>query len=143
MYRSRLTTECAGTIRGFATVAARIVACCAVALVLVSCAAGQIAQTDSQVAAVDGASGNVGNTIALRDVLIPYPPNPAGSYPIGSTVPVPLSIINQGDSTDELIGVDSPVASQVLVEGTTQIPPARPSPARLVRPPSVARPPAR
>jgi copper(I)-binding protein len=106
------------------TAAVRIVACCAAALVLGGCGAGQITQTDSQVGAVDGASGNVGNSIALRNVRIPYPPNQTGAYPIGSTVPVLLSIINQGDSADELVGVDSPAASQMLVEGITQVPPS-------------------
>jgi len=71
--------------------------------------------------AVDGAFGTVGNSIALRNVLIPYPHNQAPSYPLGSRVPVLLSITNQGDSADELVGVDSPVASQTLVEGTTQL----------------------
>jgi copper(I)-binding protein len=105
------------------TLAARIVACCAAALALVGCGAGQITQTDSQVAAVDGASGNAGNAIALRDVLIPYPHNQQGTYPVGSSVPVVLTIINQGSSADELIAVTSPAASQALVLGTTQIPP--------------------
>jgi copper(I)-binding protein len=105
------------------TAAARIVACCAAALALGGCSAGQITQTDSQFSAVDGAFGNVGNSIALRNVLIPYPHNQAPSYPIGSSVPVLLSITNQGNSADELVGVDSPVASQTLVEGTTQLPP--------------------
>lgn len=109
-------------MRALLTVAARVVVCCAAALVLAGCGAGQIAQTDSQVAAVDGAFGNAANTIALRDVLIPSPNNQAGTYPAGSTVPVLLTIINQGDNADELVGVDSPAASQVLVEGTTQIP---------------------
>jgi copper(I)-binding protein len=105
------------------TVAARVVACCAAALALAGCGAGQITQTDSQVAAVDGASGNAGNAIALRDVLIPYPHNQQGTYPAGSSVPVVLTIINQGNSADELIAVTSPAASQALVLGTTQIPP--------------------
>lgn len=105
------------------TVAVRIVACCAAALALVGCGAGQITQTDSQVSAVDGASGNVGNAIALRDVLILYPHNQQGTYPAGSAVPVVLTIINQGNSTDELIAVTSPAAGQALVLGTTQIPP--------------------
>jgi len=103
------------------TAAARIVACCAAALALVGCGAGQITQTDSQFSAVDGAFGNAGHSIALRNVLIPYPRNQAPSYPIGSSVPVLVSITNQGDSADELVGVDSPVASQTLVEGTTQL----------------------
>jgi periplasmic copper chaperone A len=105
------------------TAAAHIVARCAAALALVGCGAGQITQTDSQFSAVDGAFGNVGNSIALRNVLIPYPHNQTHSYPIGSSVPVLLSITNQGHSADELVGVDSPVASQALVEGTTQLPP--------------------
>ncbi|MBV8540551.1 MAG: copper chaperone PCu(A)C [Pseudonocardiales bacterium] len=104
-------------------VAARIMACCAAALALVGCGAGQIAQTDSQVAAVDGAFGNVGSTIALRDVLIPYPHNQQGTYPAGSTVPVVLTIVNQADRADELIAVTSPAAGQALVLGTPRIPP--------------------
>jgi periplasmic copper chaperone A len=105
------------------TVVAHIVVCCAAALALVGCAAGQITQTDSQVAAVGGTSGDVGNAIALRDVLIPYPPNQQGTYPAGSTVPVLLTIINQGDSADELTAVTSPAASQAPLLGATKIPP--------------------
>jgi copper(I)-binding protein len=93
-----------------------------VALSVVGCAAGQITQTDRQVAAVDGASGNVGNAIALRDVYIPFPSNKDGTYPAGSTVPVILTVINQGNSPDELISVSSPAAGQAVVLGTTQIP---------------------
>lgn len=103
------------------TIAARIVACFAAALALAGCGAGQIAQTDSQVAAVDGSFGNVGNSIALRNVLLPYPPSPTGTYPAGSTVPVVLTIVNQGDQPDELVAVTSP-AGQGWVLGSTQIP---------------------
>jgi copper(I)-binding protein len=105
------------------TVATLTVACCATALALVGCGAGQITQTASQVTAVDGAHGDVGTNIALRDVLIPYPPSSHGTYPAGSSVPVLLTIANQGASADELIAVTSPAASQVLVLGTTTIPP--------------------
>ncbi|HEX8759707.1 MAG TPA: copper chaperone PCu(A)C [Pseudonocardiaceae bacterium] len=104
-------------------VTALIAACCASAPSLVGCSAGQITQTDSQVAAVDGAFADVGESIALRDVLIPAPPNSNGTYPAGSSVPVLLTIINQGTRADRLIAVTSPVASQVLVLGTTTIPP--------------------
>ncbi|MBV8997037.1 MAG: copper chaperone PCu(A)C [Pseudonocardiales bacterium] len=110
-------------MHGPVTAASRTVACCAAALALVGCAAGQISQTSREFSAVDGTSGNVGNGIGLRDVLIPYPHNQTDSYPIGTTVPVLLSIINQGASAEQLVGVDSPAAGQVLVEGTTQIPP--------------------
>jgi periplasmic copper chaperone A len=106
------------------TVTARIAACSAVAaLALVGCAAGQITQTDSQVSAVDGAFGSVGNIIALRDALIPYPHNQQGVYPVGSAIPVVLSIINQASGPEQLIAVSSPAASQVSMSGTTQIPP--------------------
>lgn len=104
-------------------VTALIVTCYAAALVLVGCSAGQITQTDSQVAAVDGAYGDIGTTIALRDVQIPFPASSHGTYPTGSSVPVLLTITNQGASADELIAVTSPAASQVLVSGTTTIPP--------------------
>lgn len=100
-----------------------IAACCATAAAVTGCSAGQITQTDSQVAAVDGASGDAGTTIALRDVLIPLPPTRNGTYPAGSSVPVLLTIVNQGTSADELIAVTSPAASQVLVLGTSDIPP--------------------
>jgi hypothetical protein len=105
------------------TFAARVAACCAAALAFLGCGAGQITQTDRQIAAVDGISGNIGTSIALRNVLIPYPSNPSGTYPAGSTVPVLLAIVNQGTRADELIAVTSPAASQVLVLGTAQIPP--------------------
>ncbi|MGH3753524.1 MAG: copper chaperone PCu(A)C [Pseudonocardiaceae bacterium] len=111
-------------------VTALAVACCASALALAGCGAGQITQTDSQVAAVDGAYGDIGTTIAdigttiaLRDVRIPSAPSANGTYPAGSSVPVLLTIANQGTSADELISVTSPAASQVLVVGTTTIPP--------------------
>lgn len=106
-------------------VTALIAACCATVAALAGCSAGQITQTDSQVAAVDGANGDLGN-IALRDVLIPWktlPPSRDGTYRAGSNVPVLLTIVNQGASTDELIAVTSPAASRVLVLGTSTIPP--------------------
>ncbi|MGH3777461.1 MAG: copper chaperone PCu(A)C [Pseudonocardiaceae bacterium] len=103
-------------------VTALVAACCAATVALAGCGAGQITQTDSQVAAVPGAYGDVGN-IALRNVLIHYPPSPNGIYPAGSNVPVLLTIVNLGTSADELIDVTSPAASQVLVLGTSTIPP--------------------
>src|SRR5262249_33408775 len=91
------------------TLAARVAACCAAVLAagltVPGCGAGQITQTDRQISAVDGAFGDAGTSIALRNVLIPYPHNPAGTYPAGSSVPVLLAIVNQGSGADELIGV--------------------------------------
>lgn len=100
--------------------AARIVACCAVALTA-GCGAGQVTQTNSQVAAIDGASADLGS-IAIRDVLIPYPEDRHGVYPAGSDVPVQLTIVNTGISADTLTSVTSPAAGRIPVQGTTTIP---------------------
>ena len=101
------------------TVATRILISCVVALAVVGCAN----QATPDVSAVDGAFGNAGNTIALRDVLIPDPHTPQEAYGAGSTVPVLLAIVNQGNQADELVSVTSPAASQVQMVGTTDIPP--------------------
>ena len=110
------------TMRRRLAVTALVAACCATAAALAGCGAGQITQTDSQVAAVSGSYGDVEN-IALRNVLIHYPPSPNGTYPAGSNVPVLLTIVNLGTTADELMSVTSPAASQVLVLGTSTIPP--------------------
>ncbi|MGQ0775617.1 MAG: copper chaperone PCu(A)C [Pseudonocardiales bacterium] len=108
-------------IRSPITLAARIVACCAAALMLTSCGAGLTAQTASQAAAVDGANADLG-AIALRDVLMPYPEEHHGTYPSGSDVPVHFTIVNETTSADTLISVTTPAARQVLLQGTTTIP---------------------
>jgi copper(I)-binding protein len=122
--RRRLKPTASGsvalTMRGRLTVAARIIISCALAFALVSCAGNQ---AGFDMPAVDGAFGNVGNTIALRDVLIPNPHTPQEVYPAGSTVPVFLAIVNQGNKPDKLVAVSSPAASQVQMAGTTDIPP--------------------
>lgn len=92
----------------------------AAALTLVGCAGNQ-AGYDAP--AVNGTLGNAGDIIALRDVLIPNPRTPQGSYPAGSTVPVLLAIVNQGNRTDKLTAVSSPAANQVQLSGSTDIPP--------------------
>ena len=104
-------------------VAGQVTVCLVVGLALTGCGAGQMAQTATQQAAVDGASGDAGDDIALRDVLMPSSPNPGGSYPAGSSVPVLATIINSGDEADELVAVTSPMAGRVQVSGTVRIPP--------------------
>jgi hypothetical protein len=99
--------------------------CLVAGLALTGCGAGQIAQTATQQAAVDGASGDAGDDIALRGVLMPSSPNPSGSYPVGSNVPVLATIINSGGEADELVAVTSPMAGRVQVSGTVRIPPRR------------------
>lgn len=102
--------------------AALVVASGLTALTLSSCGAGQITQTDTQVAAVDGANQDIG-TIALRDVLLPYPDNATGSYSSGVDVPLQVTIVNGGNKPDTLVAVRTPGATRVVVQGRTTIPP--------------------
>lgn len=105
---------------------ARCVPFCVIASVaLTGCGAGQVTQTSTQQAAVNGASGDVGDGIALRDVWIPFPPGGKAEYPVGSKVPVLATVVNDGRSPDELLSVTSPVAGQVVVAGDTRVPPGR------------------
>jgi hypothetical protein len=108
------------TLRAPRTAVALIMICFAVALALVGCAGNRVGY---DIPAIDGTSGKAGNTIFLRDVLIPDPRTPQGAYPAGSTIPVFVAIVNQGNQADTLIAVTSPAASQVQVVGTTKIPP--------------------
>lgn len=117
--KSTASGSAALTMQGRLTVATRILISYVVALAVVGCAN----QTTPDVSAVDGAFGNAGSTIALRDVLIPNPHTPQEAYGAGSTVPVLLAIVNQGNHADELVSVTSPAASQVQMVGTTDIPP--------------------
>ncbi|MDT7629594.1 MAG: hypothetical protein QOI50_1524, partial [Pseudonocardiales bacterium] len=62
--------------------ALRVVLCTVAGLVaLCGCGAGQVTQTASESAAVTGASADVGRSIALRNVWIPFPPDRTGGYP--------------------------------------------------------------
>jgi hypothetical protein len=88
-----------------------------IAAVLVGCGAGQITQTNTQSPAVNGASGNAG-PIALRDVQLAAPPNPAGVYPPGSNAPLIATIVNTGLTGDELVRVTTPAATAVLINGS-------------------------
>jgi copper(I)-binding protein len=104
----------------------RVVVCTVAGLVaFCGCGAGQATQTASETAAVTGASADAGGGIALRNVWIPFPPDRTGGYPAGSSVPVVATIVNYGSEVDELVGVASPVAVRVLVEGATRLPPHR------------------
>ncbi len=91
------------------------------ALALSGCAAGQITQTDAQVAAVNGASGDLG-PIALRDAVLAYPGGDVFGYAPGDEAPLLVTIVNSGDQTDELVSVSTPAAGEVVVGGMTTIP---------------------
>lgn len=114
-YGTRYPTS-AGRILGLVSVL------CVAALIVAGCGAGQVTQTDTQVAAIDGASVNAQQAIALRDVLIPYPVGFDGVYPAGSDIPLLLTIANSGGRADRLVAVSSPVSQQVLIGGATTVP---------------------
>ncbi len=97
----------------------------AAVLSLSGCATGHVTQTDVQVAAVDGASGDIG-TIALRDAVLAYPGDREDrkvvGYAPGDEAPLLMTIVNSGNQPDELVSVSTPVAGEVVVEGMTIIP---------------------
>lgn len=89
------------------------------AALLVGCSAGQVTQTDSIEPAVNGNRGDVG-AIALRDVMIAYPES--GEYNADDDAPLVLTIVNTGDTDDELVSVSSPAAADVELSGNTSLP---------------------
>lgn len=94
----------------------------AAALGLTGCSAGQITETDTQLPAVNGALGQAG-TISLRNIQLAYPPN--GSYPQGGKATITGTIVNDGQTQDELIGLTAPVATEISVKGEPLLPPRR------------------
>lgn len=91
----------------------------AAALTLSGCAAGQVAQTANEVAAIDGANGTIGN-IGVRNALLA---SPNGSdYAKGANVSLQLYVSNSGITTDKLTGITTPAASSVKIVGTGTLP---------------------
>ncbi len=90
-------------------------------LVAVGCSAGQVTQTDTQVAAVDGASGNVG-PIAVRNVMLAFPAD-GNRYHDGDDAPLTFVIANTGASADKLLSVKSEATeSEAEIVGGKDIP---------------------
>ncbi|GAA1237660.1 hypothetical protein GCM10009676_22650 [Prauserella halophila] len=93
-----------------------------ISLLVAGCGAGQITQTDTQVAGVNGGSSDVG-AIAVRNAQLAFPEEvePA-AYLEGSDADVVMSIVNSGQQPDELVSVRSESAEGTAVGGTTSIP---------------------
>ncbi|MET9230923.1 hypothetical protein [Lentzea sp. NPDC003310] len=90
-------------------------------LVAVGCSAGQVTQTDTQVAAVDGASGNAG-PIAVRNVMLAFPPD-GNRYKDGEDVPLTFVIANAGSTADKLLSIKSDASdAEAEVVGSKEIP---------------------
>lgn len=88
-------------------------------IALGGCSAGQVTETDTQVAAVNGASGDAGD-VAVRDAKLSFP-TAGTSYPAGSSAPVEVVIANDGGD-DQLVRVTSPYAQSADVQGERSLP---------------------
>lgn len=85
---------------------------------LAGCSAGQVTQTDTQVAAVNGGNGVV-KQIEIRDAQFTFPAS-GSDYRAGSSAPLELVVSNQGPD-DKLVSVSSPYAASGTVGGTTDL----------------------
>lgn len=92
-------------------------------LVAAGCSAGQITQTDQQVAAVNGAHGQVG-PIAVRDAQLLFPVD-QGYYREGDSAPVVVLIANNGAvETDKLLSVTADIAEGGELGGDVELEPS-------------------
>jgi copper(I)-binding protein len=90
-------------------------------LVAVGCSAGQVTQTDTQVAAVDGASGNAG-PIAVRNAMLAFPAD-GNRYKDGEDAPLTFVIANTGSTPDKLLSIKSEASeAEAEVVGSKEIP---------------------
>lgn len=86
---------------------------------LAGCSAGQVTETDTQVAAVNGGSGDV-KQVAVRNATLSFPTEGA-FYRAGSSAPLELVLSNEGPN-DKLVQVTSPYAASATVGGVTDLP---------------------
>ncbi|WP_317753202.1 copper chaperone PCu(A)C [Nocardia seriolae] len=85
-------------------------------LALSGCGAGQVSQTATQVAAVNGNSANVGS-IALRNVRFLLPQTEEFNNAKGGKAVLAFSAINLSDSkTDELVSISTDLGQVKLAE---------------------------
>ncbi|MFF0611455.1 hypothetical protein ACFYUD_22610 [Nocardia tengchongensis] len=85
-------------------------------LALSGCGAGQVSQTATQVAAVNGNSANVG-TIALRDVRFLLPQGEEFNNTKGGKAVLAFTAVNMSDSkTDELVSISTDLGQVKLAE---------------------------
>ncbi|MET8852631.1 hypothetical protein [Amycolatopsis sp. NPDC004625] len=89
------------------------------ALALAGCGAGQITQTSTQQAAVNGTHAQV-KTIDLRNAAVQYPTSGPG-YPAGATPKLTLTIVNRGAQDDSLVSVTTADGGQATVSGSKDI----------------------
>lgn len=87
------------------------------------CSAGQITQTDTQLAAVNGEAGELG-ALRVSNAALAYPEG--GHWAIGADVPLSMSIANNGAAVDELQQISGPeVSDDITLDGHRVIPSQR------------------
>ena len=105
---------------------------------LSACSAGQVTQTDTQVAAVPGVNVNtVDGKIAVRNAVIVYAPK----YPAGATMPLDLRVFNNSGGQARLTAAtisDKAGGSVVVVGGASPSAPPSPSASSASPSPSVS-----
>jgi copper(I)-binding protein len=89
------------------------------ALALAGCGAGQITQTSTQQAAVNGTHAQVKN-IDLRNAAVQYPASGPG-YPAGATPALTLTIVNRGAQDDSLVSVTTADGGQATISGSKDV----------------------
>ncbi|WP_410563970.1 hypothetical protein [Amycolatopsis sp. cmx-4-61] len=89
------------------------------ALALAGCGAGQITQTSTQQAAVNGTHAQVKN-IDLRNAAVQYPTSGPG-YAAGATPALTLTIVNRGAQDDSLVSVTTEGGGQATIDGSKTV----------------------
>jgi copper(I)-binding protein len=90
-------------------------------LAAAGCSAGQITQTDTQVAVVDGASGDVG-AIAVRNAQFAFPVS-GHEYKAGDEAAVVVTIANNATTADKLLSVSSDIGGPATLGGDVELEP--------------------
>ncbi|KDN20324.1 copper chaperone PCu(A)C [Amycolatopsis rifamycinica] len=89
------------------------------ALALAGCGAGQITQTSTQQAAVNGTHAQVKN-IDLRNAAVQYPTSGPG-YAAGATPALTLTIVNRGAQDDSLVSVTTEDGGHATIGGSKTV----------------------
>ncbi|MGE3286802.1 MAG: hypothetical protein AB7J32_11970 [Pseudonocardia sp.] len=102
---------------------AKGIAAAAAALLLAGCGAGQLTGTSTQGSSSGGANGSAGS-IVVRDAEIEFGAGATEAvvFPVGSSAPLTMHIVNQGYAGDALVSASSPIATSVQVGGATELP---------------------
>jgi len=83
-----------------------------------ACAAGRHAPTAEESGAIDGVGASVGSML-LREVAVAAPPNGI-SYAKGDAAVLRLVVVNNGQSSDQLVSITTPAAVGVSVFASLQ-----------------------